>query len=88
MLFMTIYKFKPEHRNATVNRFLETGGPPPDGVKMLGRWHASTMNGGYTLADADSPEAIARWCHQWADLLSFEVVPVMEDEAVVRVLKS
>jgi hypothetical protein len=25
--------------NAAVARFLETGGAPPEGVKMLGRWH-------------------------------------------------
>jgi hypothetical protein len=29
--------------NAAVARFLETGGAPPKGVTMLGRWHG--MNG-------------------------------------------
>ncbi len=37
--------------NAAVARFLETGGAPPEGVKMLGRWHG--MNGqGFAISES------------------------------------
>lgn len=88
MLFMTCYTFRPEHRQAAVERFATTGGPPPEGVKMVGRWHDAGMQRGFTLADADDVEAVARWCHQWADLLTFEIVPVLDDEQIMRVLGS
>jgi hypothetical protein len=85
---MVVYTFKPEHREAATARFKDTGGPPPEGVKMVGRWHAATMNKGYTLAEANSVETVAMWCHRWADLLSFDVVPVLDDEGVIKVLSS
>lgn len=88
MLYMISYSFKPEHREAAVARFKETGGLPPEGCKMVGRWHSATMGGGFTLAEADSVEAVAMWAHKWADLLSFDVTPVLDDEQVGKVLAS
>lgn len=88
MQFMVSFRIKPEHRSAAIARFLETGGAPPDGVKMLGRWHGATGNQGHTLAEADKVEAVAAWCHQWADLLSFHIEPVMNDEEAAGVFSS
>jgi hypothetical protein len=37
--------------NAAVVRFRETAGAPPEGVKMLGRWHG--MNGqGFAISES------------------------------------
>jgi len=88
MLFISIYTFRPAQRNEAVSRFLETGGPPPEGVKMLGRWHDAGLHRGFALAEANDIEAVAKWCHDWSDLLDFEVVPVLDDEQVGRVLSS
>ena len=88
MKFMVAYTVKPQHRSAAVARFLETGGAAPEGVKMLDRWHGSTGNKGWTVAEADDVEAISAWCHRWADLLTFYVEPVMDDEQAARVLSS
>jgi hypothetical protein len=88
MQFMVSYRIKPEHRTAAISRFMETGGPPPDGVTMHGRWHGASGGGGFTLAEADSVEAVAAWCHQWADLLAFRIEPVMNDEEAARVFSS
>ena len=54
--------------NAAVARFLETGGAPPEGVKMLGRWHG--MDGtGFAVSESTDPKAMYRWVAQWADPL-------------------
>lgn len=39
MLFIISWRGSPETRNAAIERFLKTGGAPPAGVKMIGRWH-------------------------------------------------
>jgi hypothetical protein len=88
MLYMTVYSFRPQNRDATVARFKKTGGPPPDGVKMIGRWHDAGMHRGWVLAESDSVEGVARWCHQWADLISFQIVPVLDDEQIMGVFSS
>ena len=44
MIYVTVWTFKPEHRDAVQARFKQTGGLPPEGVKMLGRWHGTGTN--------------------------------------------
>jgi len=45
--------------NAAVARFLETGGAPPEGVQLLGRWHG--MSGaGFAITESNDAKAINR----------------------------
>lgn len=70
-----------------VARFLETGGAPPKGVQMLGRWHG--MNGqGFAIAESNDAKALYLWNAQWADLLPLTVTPCVEDETAGEVLAS
>jgi len=39
MLYSISWKGVPAVRNTATERFLKTGGKPPAGVKMVGRWH-------------------------------------------------
>lgn len=86
MLFMTTYSIRPEHRDAAIARFKETGGPPPDGVTQVGRWQDVGGNHGWTLAETDDLEALHRWTYQWSDVLTFEISPVLTDEQFVRTI--
>jgi Protein of unknown function (DUF3303) len=66
-------------------RFLKTGGAPPAGVKMLGRWHG--MSGGGTLiAETDSAKALYAWLADWNHLLEFQTTPCVEDADAGEVL--
>jgi len=86
MHFMVIWTFKPEHRQETVARFMETGGRPPQGVSMLARWHDVAGARGFAVAEAADAVPIAQWCRQWADLLSFQVTPVIDDQQLQAIL--
>ena len=86
MNFMTIWTFRPENRDAVIQRFGETGGPPPDGVTMLARWHDVSGGRGFALSESEDPLAMAKWCREWNDIMSFEVIPVVNDEQLVTVL--
>jgi hypothetical protein len=64
--------------NAAVARFLETGGAPPKGVTMLGRWHG--MNGqGFAISESTDAKAMYQWVAEWSDVLSLTVTPCVED---------
>lgn len=80
-LTMTGYKER-------IRRFLETGAPPPDGATLHGRWFTLGHDKGFMLAEAADPSAIYRWVSQWADLINFQVHPVLEDAQIAKVLKS
>ena len=84
MKFMLSFTMNPAQFKAAVSRFLETGARPPDGVKMLGRWHGSAK--GWVLAEAHDPKKLYEWTARWSDLLEFTVVPVLEDAELGEVL--
>ena len=86
MIFHITYTLSTENRDAAQSRFKETGGLPPEGAKMLGRWHCAQGLKGFVLAEATDAEAIALWIQQWSDILKFEILPVVDDEQMVRVI--
>jgi hypothetical protein len=77
----------PYYREA-VTRFLETGGMPPKGIKLEERWHSVTANKGFIVASTKDPEALYQWMASWADLIHFEISPVLDDKETQSVLKS
>ena len=85
MKFMVTWKTAPAHMTAAVTRFLETGGAPPKGVKMLGRWHGAGI--GFALAECKDGKAMFEWMSQWSDQLELVVHPVVEDRESAAVLR-
>lgn len=84
MKFITCYTIAPAQFKDAIARFLKTGALPPQGVKMLGRWHAHKK--GWIISETDDATKIAEWTAQWGDLLDFEVMPVVEDAELGAVL--
>ncbi len=73
--------------SAAAARFLETGGAPPKGVELLGRWHG--MSGqGFAVVESSDPKALYLLRAQWADLLPIELTPCLEDADAGAVLAS
>jgi hypothetical protein len=86
MLFMVSYAFRPEARNDAQARFKSTGGMPGEGATMLGRWHSLGGHRGFVLAESNDSVALGKWLQEWTDLLTFDVMPVNNDEEVLKVL--
>jgi hypothetical protein len=86
MLFHITYTLPPENREKAQSRFKETGGLPPGGATMIGRWHCAEGLKGFVIAEASDAEAIAAWTQQWTDVLSFDIAPVVDDEQMMRVI--
>ncbi|MGB6193504.1 MAG: DUF3303 family protein [Terracidiphilus sp.] len=66
-------------------RFLKTGGAPPAGVKMIGRWHGMS-GGGFLIAETDNAKALYAWLADWNDALEFQTTPCVEDADAGAVL--
>jgi Domain of unknown function (DUF3303) len=86
MLFMIQWTFACEHRDAANARFKAGGAPPPEGVKMLGRWHTVGGGKGVLICESTDATAIGKWMQEWNDLLKFEVAPVLDDAGVAAIL--
>ena len=89
MKFMLTFTFTSQanKRNEAIARFLKTGGHPPKGAKLLGRWTRADFSQGYDLLESDDPGALTEFALQWSDLMEVEIAPVVEDKELAEVLK-
>ena len=89
MKFMLTFSIKPEAkgRDEAIARFKKTGGQPPKGVKLLGRWTAADFSGGFDLLESDDVKALTEFSLMWSDLIEIKIVPVAEDAELAEVLK-
>jgi len=82
LLFLTTWKIQPENFITALERF--TSGDPtkefPEGVRLIGRWHAPASTSGVAILESDSPEAVMRWTLKWNDLMDITLEPAVEDE--------
>ena len=88
MKFMMTFEWTPDTqtRGEAIARFRKTGGLPPEGAKLLGRWTRADFSGGYDLIDTEDPQALAEFAMQWSDLMRLTIVPVLEDGPLSEVL--
>ena len=89
MKFMLTFSWKPDAKTRAegIDRFLKTGGKPPKGATLLGRWTRADFSGGYDLLESDDPQALAEFALMWSDLMQLEIFPVLEDEQMAEMLK-
>jgi len=88
MKFMLTFTMKPEAkgRDEAIARFKKTGGQPPKGAKLLGRWTAADFSGGFDLIEGDDVKALTEFSLMWSDVMELRLVPVIEDAQLSDVL--
>src|SRR5881394_363685 len=89
MKFMLTFSWKPDTKTRTeaIDRFKKTGGQPPQGATLLGRWTRADFSGGYDLLESDDAQALMEFAMQWSDLMYLEILPVLEDQQTAEVLQ-
>jgi hypothetical protein len=90
MKFMLTFAIKPETkgRDEAIARFKRTGGQPPKGVKLIGRWTAADFSGGFDLIESEDIKALTEFSLMWSDLMELRLVPVVEDAQLAEVLQN
>lgn len=87
MKFMISFNLPTSTNREAIHKFLANGAPAPEGMKVLGRWHAP---GGYgwVLVEADDLGPVMTHAAQWSHLLEIETTPVLPDvEAAEAIAK-
>ena len=86
MNFMITFPLTHRDYKERIARFLETGAPPPAGVTLHGRWFTASHSKGFMLAETDDPQHLFRWVSEWADVIDFEIDPVVTDAEAGAIL--
>jgi len=89
MKFILTFSWEPDRqkRDEGIARFLKTGGMPPKGAKLLGRWTKLDLSGGFVWLESEDPKALAEFGLMWNDLMSLSIVPIAEDAELADVLQ-
>jgi hypothetical protein len=88
MLFMTIYTYEPENREAVIKRRAEKGALIPAGVKTIGEWSSVAGHRVFRLTEVEDAKAFLAAAMAWTDLGKIETYPVMPTEEVMKLVAS
>ena len=78
MMFMVIEKVRDQDGKAIYHRLRDKGRQMPDGLKFVNSWVSADLGRCFQLMEANDITLFQRWIAEWADLMEFEVVPVVQ----------
>ena len=85
MLFMAIFSYSPEDRNLVIERGMGT--EKVVGVSVKGEWFDVSGHRVFRLFEAEDDTHLAASIFGWTDLGVAEIIPVMETDKALRLLK-
>ncbi len=85
MLFMVIERFQ-ENALAVYRRLRDEGRSLPEGLRFLGSWVSADLDRCFQLMECDDVRLLQRWTAQHADLVRFEIVPVVTGKETAEAL--
>ncbi|HET7584310.1 MAG TPA: DUF3303 family protein [Gemmatimonadaceae bacterium] len=87
MLFMVIERFRGGDPRPVYERFQAKGRLAPPGLQYVNSWVTDDLARCYQVMECDDRELIDQWTAAWADLVEFDVIPVIPSaDAAARVL--
>ena len=75
MRYMVIETFRDVAE--VYRRFAERGRMMPEGLTYLDSWISEDLGRCFQLMETDDADLFRAWIASWADLMEFEVVPVV-----------
>ena len=80
MLFMVIEDFKDGDPNPIRERFVRDGRLLPEGVIYHASWVDPVSARCFQVMEAEDLDALQLWANRWADLIDFEMVPILSSQ--------
>jgi hypothetical protein len=77
-MFMVIESFRDHNARAIYDRLRDQGRQLPDGLKFVNSWVSADLGRCFQLMETDDLTRFQRWITEWADLIAFEIVPVVQ----------
>jgi len=86
MIYMVIEHYRGGDPVPVYRRFRDHGRLAPEGLRYVGSWITKDLKRCYQLMECEERALLDEWISRWADLVDFDVVPVVtsaEAQAVV-----
>ena len=76
-MFMVIERFRDGDARPVYARSVERGRMLPEGLRYVDSWVEGNLGRCFQLMECDDLTLLMNWISHWADLVEFEVVPVV-----------
>jgi hypothetical protein len=83
-LFMIIERFRNGDATPVYRRFRERGRLAPEGLVYVSSWVNEDLSTCYQVMETTDRSLLDEWMHNWADLVEFEVYPVMTSQEAAQ----
>ena len=80
MRYMVIETFQPGRVADIYRRLEQSGRHMPAGLTYVGSWITDDMARCYQVMETNDTGLLDEWISHWADLMDFEVIPVISSE--------
>lgn len=77
MQYMVVEHFRNGDPVPVYRRFREQGRMAPDGLRYVAGWVAEDLRRCYQIMECEDPALLLQWTAHWADVIEFEVIPVI-----------
>ena len=86
MLFMAIFTYEPQDRDKVIQRRMEALATPK-GVEVKGEWFDVSGHRVFSIFEANDTAHVAAAFYDWTDLGTAELIPVVDTQLAIRLLK-
>lgn len=77
MQFVIIETFRGGDPVPVYRRFRDQGRLAPDGLAYVASWVTEDLSRCYQVMECDDRALLDQWIERWADIVEFEVIPVI-----------
>jgi hypothetical protein len=77
MRYLVIEHFRDGDARPVYRRFRDRGRLAPDGLTYVASWVTTDLTRCYQIMECDDRRDLDAWIAQWADIVDFEVMPVL-----------
>lgn len=88
MHFMVIERLRNQDAKSIYQRVREKGRLMPDGLAFVGSWVEADLRRCFQVMECSDLTLLQRWVAEWADLVEFEIVPVVPGKATAELFAS
>lgn len=82
MHYLVIEHFRDGDPVPVYRRFRARGRLMPEGLQFISSWITDDLTQCYQVMEAPNRHLLEQWMAEWADLVEFEVVPVVSSAEV------
>jgi hypothetical protein len=86
MVYMIVEHFRGGDAVPVYRRFRDRGRMAPEGLRYIGSWVTNDFRHCYQVMETDERRLLDDWIAIWADLVDFDVIPVMPSAEAVATI--